>query len=186
LILLTPEHTCRAAPSWDKLKTCLQRFGTVMVRGERKGARLVEVRDTRLDHGGLYLYTQVESGPWRVGGSLRGIEYNAKGLDTYSLASAHGFRFDATASYRRAVSVGGTERPALHRRNLAVFCSGEAPECTEVLTSCDVYVGGRALWTFRGELTYGTNGVLVAGDRSAAGTECAQSESEPVPSASSM
>lgn len=174
---------CPRAPSWEKLKPCLQRFGEVQIERSDAAAKLVRIHSPNdWPMPGLYVYAQKGSGleiagEWQYD-SLAEVE--VLGLSTLKVVGRTGFRLDIGTSESTSVSFDGeTAIEATMLMKTAVFCAGPGAACSPVIQSCDILVDGKAYYTFRGALTVRGGVMTVSGDRSRAGA-CAPAERTPL------
>jgi hypothetical protein len=188
-VVMRPSVTssCPGASTWQATQECLERFGTAKIIRTQGDARLVQLRSREGLFGtsGLYLYVK-EKKSWRVGGMYLDVRPSVIGFSTPTFDHRKLFRIDIVYSSNDDIVVDEvTSRNAFVRRKSSLFCSGESPSCTMIMTACDVFVSGRLYSTFRGTLAYQGGGrMLVTGDRISAGDQCSQPEEAfvPVPS----
>jgi hypothetical protein len=164
--------------TWNATAACLERFGKPKVVRSESDLRLVELvgRDRDDLTSGTYLYA-LREGRWRIGGMVRGSDHKLLGLTRPRLAGREVFRIDIRQAHDDAISLDGVSvHPARVQQQLAVFCSGRHQDCAHVMTSCDVFVGGKSYWAFRGKLVVQHRELRVVGDRTKAGALCVQDE----------
>lgn len=175
---------CQRATSWDKLKPCLQRFGDVKVERSQAAGKLVRVGGgpSGWPMPGLYIYAQKGTG-FEIAGQWQydsGAEVEVLGLSTLKVVGRTGFRLDLGTNEATSVSFDGeTVMAATMLSKASVFCVGPGAACSPAIQSCDIFVGGKAYYTFRGTLTVAGGQVTVSGDRSRAGA-CAPPERTPL------
>lgn len=179
-VILMPSvpRSCPGNTSWTTTATCLERFGTPKLVRSQPDLRLVQLHGRAGDDmtSGFYLYV-LRDGAWRVGGMLQGRDYTFVAMTTPRIDGHVMYRFDVRHAVDEEVSLDGvSSRPAHVQQQLAVFCAGTNQFCTPVVTSCDVFVGGKSYWAFRGKLVHAERELRVVGDRSKAGGLCAQDE----------
>lgn len=172
-VVMTPTipRTCRMASSWDKLDVCLARFGKTSVERELSGAKLVSITNDNNDRvPGLYLYKQ-EGKNWIIAGMYETSgTFEVMALSQPTIAKHVGYRFDL--GIVRPTAEDAVVPAGVMRARLSVFCSGASYFCTEVMTSCEWLVEGRARETFRGKLSFKGGSAVVSGDGSRAGQVC--------------
>ncbi|NVB81414.1 MAG: hypothetical protein HOV81_23665, partial [Kofleriaceae bacterium] len=158
---------CPRAPSWEKLKPCLQRFGEVKIERSDAAAKLVRIHNPNdWPMPGLYIYAQKSSGieiagEWQYN-SFTQLE--VLGLSTLKVVGRTGFRLDIGTSEPTSVSFDDeTAVAATMMMKTAVFCAGPGAACSPVIQSCDIFVDGKAYYTFRGTLKVGGGMVAVSG-----------------------
>lgn len=171
-------YSCRQAPTWDLVATCLGKLGTVAVVRSLPDAKIATLA------GGteaVVLYTfQKAQRRWVLGGLYEG---GAQVLDARAIVvGTHaGYQIDLGLDSPIAISVddSGTATPVGRlRARHALFCGGAGNyRCAEAVVQCEASAHGRTYFTFRGTLSLGTpNEVQIAGDRSRAGGMCASQE----------
>ncbi len=174
---------CAQALSWEKLKPCLQRFGTVTIEKSDATVKLVRITpQAGWPMPGLYVYAQNGAalrlaGMWQFASSA---SVEVISFAPLKVTGRTGFRLDLGASEPSSVSFDGeTSVAATMQYRTSVFCMGPGYICAPAISSCDVFVGGKAYYTFRGTLKLAGPSVTVVGDRSRAGA-CATPESTPL------
>jgi hypothetical protein len=184
IMMPSVQRSCPGSPTWQATLTCLQRFGTPKLVRSQGDVRLVELRARENDFrmSGLYLYVQAEK-RWHVGGMYLDDKPSVIGFSTPTYGHQKLYRIDVVYSANEEVAIDEVStRNAFVRRKTAVFCSGDSSGCSQIITACDVFVGGKLHSTFRGTLAYEGGGKMkVAGDRSHAGDQCAQEEDAFIP-----
>jgi len=169
--VMTPAvpRTCRELESWEKATKCLEKFGTVKVVRELTGVKLVSVTSS-IRIPGLYVYREVGK-KWRIAGMFEiGGAFEVFDFSRLKILRHTGFRFDLGL----VEDLSPPEGPrAIIQQKLSLFCSGESYFCTQVVTSCDYLVEGRAHESFRGKLAIKADTAVVTGDRSRSGNVCA-------------
>jgi hypothetical protein len=174
---------CADAPSWGKLEKCLERFGKPTLERTFEHLKIVSVgenaRQARAP--GLYVYAERDS-------TLRLVTWQyapagaAELLDIrkVSVGGKRAYRLDiGTIESSVVVLDDETVLAATVQRKTAAFCLGLDTICASVVESCDVIVGGKAYYTFRGTVALEDGTVVVTGDRSRAGT-CPTPERTPL------
>jgi hypothetical protein len=187
IVMLDPPvvRGCPRAATWDAVAACLKKHGSPTVMKTLPMARLVHLElrgNGAASDGGVYLYMQNAKG-WRLAGMYqnRGSEYEVLGFEKVTVGTHVGYRVDVGQLMRTQVQPDGfTNVPALFSLHQAMFCGGDSWRCTEVVASCDVFVHGGALWTFRGTVSLAENMVRITGDRSHVGPLCSAPEQEPL------
>lgn len=178
IMMPTVPRSCPGGESWDAVAKCLSRYGEVRTERKLPGARLVRLGDKGVGFRvpGLYLY--VERGKrWQLGGMLDGQSAPAL-LDfkKVTISEHEGFRFDVGMNEESVLSFDGeTNVPARQQQRFAVFCAGQGYYCSAIRTSCDVFVEGKAYFSFHGKLSVDGDDVVITGDARNAGSACAQS-----------
>lgn len=180
-VVMTPTipRVCRSANSWDKITTCLERFGKAKVERELPSVKLVSITtEENVRVPGLYLYKQ-QGKNWVIAGmyELTGT-FEVKDLTQPTIAKHTGFRFDV--GIVQPTSESDVAPAGVMRARVSVFCSGASYFCTEVMTSCEWLVEGRARETFRGTLTIKGGSAVVSGDNSRASQVCSSSGATPL------
>lgn len=175
---------CPRAASWEKLKACLQRFGAAKIERTEGVVRLVHVSGSTSGwpEPGYYLYAQKGSalqivGAWRYASNA---SVEVLSFAPLKVKSRSGYRLDIGTSEPTTVSFDGeTVVSATMQSKSAVFCMGPSYSCEPTIESCDVFVDGKAYYTFRGTLKIEGGMVTVTGDRSRAGV-CSPPERVPL------
>jgi hypothetical protein len=178
----TVASVCRRAKSWDAVEKCLKKLGASTVLRTLPGARLVGLINrpggTTLTELALY----VERGhDWILGGlyEARGAEFELFDAATLVVGKHTGYRIEIGDLTRTLFSLdGATNVTGLLAKRQVLLCSGDNWRCTEVTTSCDVFVRGGALWSFRGAYKIVDNTVVVTGDRRISGSLSAPPEKQ--------
>jgi hypothetical protein len=183
VMMPTIPSVCAGGPSWTKVAACLQRFGKVKVLKSSTNIKLVQLSGSgeagyRIP--GIYLY-KLHKNWWGLGGMHEGDDDSLIALTTFKAGNATGYRFDLRRTYNHEIMLDALHRHAHLRQTVAVFCSGQSHLCSEVFVACDVYVEGKSYWTFRGTPEITANRLLIHGDRSKAGSACAQEEESWLP-----
>jgi hypothetical protein len=175
VMMPTIPRTCGQSDSWEKLTTCLGRFGKPKVERELPGAKLVGIVNPKFNVPGLYLYRQ--SGKrWVIAGMFEtSSTFEVFGLSRPTIAKRGGYRFDVGTN-EEIPPPEGESAPRTIQQKISVFCAGDSYFCTQAVTSCDLIVDGRARESFRGKLAIKRDRVVVTGDRSRAGSTCAVPE----------
>jgi hypothetical protein len=189
----TIQRVCPKGDTWQAVVKCVTRFGKVKIVKTLPEAKLIFVgaypeedvgtalefqrsRHVRAHHvPGYYLYV-ADGARWKLGGSFDGAaEHVVFGLANAKVGTRRGYRFDTGVRHPSGISFDGdTTVPAMLQQKFAVFCSGASPDCARIITSCDLFVGGKAYHTFRGKLAFEGDDIVVGGDRKNAGIYCAQ------------
>ena len=173
----TVSDRCPSGSSWDKVTTCLHAFGDITVLASTKTTRVVHVAKTAGDEvrdAGTYLYVAT-GGKWLLGGM-----HNEAGelltFDTVMLGEHLGYRLDfASVSPTNITLEDQTTVPAplaMMATTTSVYCAGTSVACAEAITSCDIFVRGKAYRTFRGVVRIHAGELDIIGDRTQAG-DCA-------------
>jgi hypothetical protein len=171
---------CRDGKSWAVVEACLARQGTLTVERTLKGAKLVRIVQKNegkpLDLG-IYLYVSRPDGSWHVGGMFEGASYSVIAFEPLVHFGHAGYRLDVGQIARSSVSLdGATSVPAVITTRRVLFCAGDSYGCPDATMQCDVFIHGKALWTFHGSLVFEKDKVKVVGDRSKGGQVCVPSE----------
>lgn len=185
IVIMEPPlvRACPTGATWEAVDKCLRKQGTPTILRTFPTARLVRLQQVSggvPSDAGVFLYMQ-RGNEWRLSGLYenRGVEYEVLAMDTVTVGKHAGYRIDIGQLYRSVVQPDGvTSVPALFALKQSMFCGGDSWRCTEVTTSCDVYVHGAATYSFRGTVTIGDNQVKVTGDRDHVGPFCAVAEVE--------
>lgn len=169
-------RSCRTAPTWDAVQSCLGKLGDVTIERVLPRARLVRV--TRAGEApfdfGLSLYIESE-GKWHLGGTYepRGKDYGLFEAAPITVGKHAGYRIDVGEITHTPMFVDGvTQVQSTFAFRRALLCAGDSWNCNEVITACDVYVHGAARWTFHGTLSIADNQIHVTGDRGASEPFC--------------
>jgi len=157
---------CSVEKTWDDVVTCVGRYGAVKIEKTLPHAKLVRVArksdaGDEPEQGGVYLF--VEQNGWQLGGMM---DYAGEvlSLDNPTLGTHGVYRFE----------LGSAEDEAdwIIRQRQQVYCTGTGYRCTTVDVACDKLVGGKAIETFRGTVSWQKDHLHIAGDRSHAGDTC--------------
>lgn len=167
---------CGAGKTWADLATCLARQGVVTVERALPRAKLVRIVQTEngrpYDHG-VYLYLLRADGSWTIGGMYAGSGYSVLDLAPLTIEKHPGYRIAIGQLVRTRTSVSGfVNLPVTLQTQRVLFCSGVGYRCADATTHCDVIYRGKAIWTYRGTLTFEGGLVVNAGDRSHGGGVC--------------
>lgn len=167
---------CGAGKTWAVVNTCLARQGQVIMERALPRAKLVRIIQTEngqpIDQG-VYLYLLRADGSWTIGGMFTGSGYTVLELAPLTLEKHTGYRVAIGQLVRTRTSVGGLVRlPVTIQTQRVLFCSGIGYGCPDTTTHCDVIYRGKALWTYRGALTFERGVVRNDGDRSRGGPVC--------------
>jgi len=179
-VVMTPtvSRSCPGGADWSAVTKCLARFGRPQIVDTLGRARLVKMPDVATGGfrvPGVYLYEQTGK-RWSLTGTLVGPGYEATGLANVTYGTRTGYRFDARRDASGAVVIGEHAVPARTKQTHAVLCFSGGPWCSVALLSCDVFVGGKSYYSFRGSLVWRDKRLHLDGDRSAAGPYCASQE----------
>jgi hypothetical protein len=169
-VVMTPAipRQCRELESWDKVMTCVKRFGEAKVAKELPGAKLIAVTKPNFRVPGLYLYRE-KGKHWVIAGMFEANgTFEVFSLSKPTIAKHIGYRIDVGI----VEDSSGEGSKSIIQQKISVFCSGESYFCSDVMTSCDYLVDGRARESFRGKLTIKNDTVKVTGDSSRSGTMC--------------
>ena len=173
-VVMTPTipRTCREGESWEKVTKCLERFGKPKVAREVTGAKLVGIASPNYGVPGLYLYRETGK-RWVIAGMFEtSATIEVFKLSRPTIAKHSGYRFDIGTVDSEVTLPDGESAPRTIQQKLSVFCPGDSYFCTQVTTSCDFIVDGRARESFRGKLTIKGDRALVSGDRSRSNNVC--------------
>jgi hypothetical protein len=156
---------CSEAKTWDDVMKCVEAHGHAKVEKSLPHARLIRLTHEHEPQGGVYLF--VETKGWQLGGMS---EYAGEllGFDHPTLGRHSVYRYELGVSERVGDEV------VIRREQ--VYCTGVGYRCTTVVTACDVLVGGKAIETFRGTVSFHQQHLRITGDRTHAGGECMQAE----------
>jgi hypothetical protein len=172
-------HSCGFQKTWDAVASCVKRFGTMKLERSRDDAKLFRVTPGEGQWGteGIYLFAKSNQG-WRLVGQFLDNDVRVVGFSTPTFSGKKVYRVDLLHAANQDVSVDEVStRRGYVRRATSLYCGGVVSSCAQVVTSCDVFVGGKLLETFRGTPRYTQNGIVeVDGDFTRAGHECATEE----------
>lgn len=172
---------CGSDLTSEQVLTCTQKFGDAKVERTLPHAQLVRIpkRDTSPTAPGYYLFIE-DHGKWQIAGMREGSG-ELFGFDSVKLGTHTAYHFELGISDRTEISLDDiTTSPAVLVRREQVYCGDTGYRCSIVMTACDVLVGGKAIATFRGTVTWKNDMLHIAGDRAQARGECAQEEDVPV------
>ena len=174
-------EACHSDLTSEQVLTCTRAFGDAKVVRSLPHVQLIRI--PRADKGpnapGYYLFLE-QGGRWQIAGMREG-DAELFGFDAPKLGTHTAYHFELGIAERTEVSLDGvTTTQAMSSRREQVYCSGSGFRCSVVMTSCDVLVGGKAVATFRGTVSWKKDMLHVAGDRSHAGDQCAQEEDVPI------
>ncbi len=138
---------------------------------EVDGAKLVALHDGSATDSTLGLYV-LERGRWTRQAFYASASANSE-LLAFERTTEPGYRMDVgmvTPTSVRLDDVSPTK--VVLRRVLTTECRPQKG-CRTVISSCDVYVDGKAYWFFHGRVAWKKDGVVkVAGDTRFAGALC--------------
>lgn len=166
---------CPGNENWAKVEACIRRHGQLTIEHADADAKLVRVRAPSLISG-LYLYRH--RAKWEYLGEL-GVYADPEllGFSRVRFGPHAGYRVDAGVASSRGLSLDGvTTISAVFRERFTLVCFEGSFGCFAMTTACDMLVGGKAYYTFRGTLVYDHHELRVVGDRTAAGSICTQAE----------
>lgn len=172
----TLRELCPGGPDWAKIAACVKRQGDFKLVRDEKTVKLVELpQQARI--GGLYLFMH-DGKTWQLRGELHvWQELDVLGFTRVAYGKHSGYRVDAGMAMQTSHSFDGeTSIPATLRQQYALVCFEDSFGCTQVMTSCDLLVHGKAYNSFRGKLVYANKELRVVGDRGSAGNYCQQPE----------
>lgn len=172
---------CGADLTSEQVLTCTRKFGDAKVERTLPHAQLIRIakHDTSPNAPGYYLFLE-DRGKWQIGG-MRDGDGELFGFDSVKLGPHTAYHFELGASERTEVSLDDiTSTPAVLVRREQIYCGGTGYRCSVVMTACDVLVGGKAIATFRGTVSWKNDMLHVAGDRTQARGECGQEADVPV------
>jgi hypothetical protein len=180
VIMIPPvARACGEEPTWEQVAACAAKFGAVKVDRTLPHARLVKVTDPKGTVRGFYLFVE-RHGAWRLGGMYE-EPGDALALESVQLGTHDVYHVEiGTTSHEEIGLDDGTTARAVIVNHAQIYCSGVGYRCSAMTTSCDVLVGGKAQWTFRGKVTWKDGALHVSGDRSHAGSMCDQNETVPL------
>lgn len=172
-------RSCGFQKTWDAVASCVKRFGTMQIERSRADAKLFRVKPAEGQWGteGIYLFAKNPRG-WQIVGQFLDYDVRIVGFSEPRFSGKKVYRVDLLHAGNQDIAFDGvTARRAYVRRATSLFCGGVVSSCAQVITSCDVFVGGKLHQTFRGTPRYTHDGILeVDGDFSRAGSECATEE----------
>jgi hypothetical protein len=173
----TVVDTCPKGTSWDEVAKCLHHFGDVTVLRTTVTARVVSVRkqlDAEVRDAGIYLY--ITSGTHWILGGMYGQDAELIAFEPIKVERSNGYRLEVASVISSSLTLADqTVVPATQATTTSVYCAGDSHECAEAVTSCDLFVRGKAYLTFRGRVRLHRDEVEIVGDRTKAG-ECAPPE----------
>jgi hypothetical protein len=183
LVVMDPPmvRACPRAKTFNLVMTCLAKHGTAKLVRDLRGAKLVRLEQAsgRWVDATLILYVERRN-EWQIGGLHRSYGANESQLlafEPVTVGKRTGYRIELGSTSQFTYMVDGiTPVPADLRTQRSLYCSGDNYRCADVMSLCDVTVGGRTWHTFRGTLSIAENMVVVKGDRSRAGPSCNASE----------
>lgn len=160
---------CSTEPTWDDIRACVDQQGRSTIAQSLPHARLLRVAHEGDKHTDLALF--VETKGWR----LAGLDEDAGELLDFqriTLGTREAYRIDLGSSEH--------DEDRIIQRHEQRYCTGAGYRCSSVMIACDMLVGGKAIATFRGTVTWQDDHLHVAGDRTRAGDECEQPADVPV------
>ena len=179
-------RSCPRMKSWGELTTCLTKHGwsskIERTVGKTRLLRLEIKNGVARTDSMLALYFEDPKGV-HLGGMYELPEEPSTrsfilAVEELTVKSHTGVRIDLGDERRTQVSVDAVSgREAVQLLRHSLYCGGISWECVDVVSSCDILVDGKTYWTFRGTVTIKDNMILIAGNRSLAGT-CAPSASQ--------
>jgi hypothetical protein len=170
----TISELCPGGESWDKIGECIKRQAPFKLLRDEENLKLVQI-DEPYRFGGLYIYTHPKQ--WKLHGEVRLYQpHEVLAFDRVTFGKRSGYRIDVGISAASSVSFDGeTSVDMLIRQKLTNLCFDNS-YCMQVTTACDVFVHGKAYYSFRGKVVYENRQLKIVGDRTNAGQYCAQGE----------
>lgn len=171
----TLSEVCPSNAEWDKLDACIRRHGTMKLLRDEPQLKIVDVTDASR-FGGIYIYSFKTK--WDMRGQMRlWQEHDVLDIERVAYGGHKGIRFDVGLATALPFSVDGeTSQPGMLRQQMTLVCFDDRSGCLQVITNCEMLVRGKALYMFRGKLTYADKQLQVTGDRSRTGSYCLQPE----------
>jgi hypothetical protein len=170
----TIAELCPGNAEWQKVAECLKRQSPFKLVRDEARVKVVDIPGTSR-FAGIYVYGHGKQ--WQLRGELRVYEeHELLRFERVTLGNHAGYRLDAGIAVATSYSLDGeTSIPAVLRQTQTLVCFEDAG-CSQVMTSCDLLVHGKALYSFRGKLAYMKKQLQVVGDRKNAGGYCQQPE----------
>jgi hypothetical protein len=174
-------EACRDDLTSDQVLGCTRAFGDAKVVRSLPHAQLIRIprRDKAPSAPGFYLFLET-SGKWHIAGIHEG-DAELIGFDAQKLGTHTAYHLELGVVDHTEVSLDSvTTTPAIYTRREQVYCGGSGFYCSNVVTACDVLVGGKAIASFRGTVAWKADALHIAGDRSHVGDMCDQPEEVPI------
>jgi hypothetical protein len=159
---------CPRSGAWSAIERCLAQQGSATITHSLPGARLVHVDPSS------------KPGTSSVAGTFGGPdhEYEVRGLTEVKVGKHVGHRIAISQVMHAQLSVDGrTMHAGIIRLERALYCGGDHWRCTDVVSSCDVLIDGRSMYSFRGTTSIADNQVKIEGARDRIGSYCSPPES---------
>jgi hypothetical protein len=148
------ERSCREDPSWDKLKTCIDRHEP----GNKITVHSGEIRQVQTTSQQQYLFVRLGE-MWRMVYMPGDANYELVGDASFQLGNKPARRIDLS----HHIPMGNT---GTFVERVSLICSASQAGCSAFVTACTVTDRGRAVETFRGELREVDGRLDLVGDRS--------------------
>lgn len=168
---------CTQGKTWNAVLACLNKQAAPEILYDTEVVKIVRLSPKPpAKVGMLQMFTRreklwVRSGFYQASFSER----DQIQIAAFPTPTGDGVRVDTSSAFPSVFSPGpgATAARGLVQRTTSMVCAPTTWSCRTVLTSCDAYLRGRLVWTFRGELYWHPSlGVRLRGDGSRAGGQC--------------
>lgn len=177
LVIMEPTIAmrCPRAPTWEAMDKCVRNFGRPTTLKDQPDLKILAVASPSTPSYGLgiFLFLRKDKA-WILGGMQEGDRLDLLSAAPITLNRHAGYRLEIGQTLRTSVMQDdGTATPGIVRYLRTLYCSGDNYNCTQVISLCEVFVGGKVTQLFRGTISVKDQNLLeVDGDRSRAGTSC--------------
>ena len=141
-VIMTPTipRSCPGADSWEKVSTCVSRFGKMRIERELPDAKLISLGSDHYRAPGLYIYA-LKGKRWQLAGMLETeVTFELESFKRVKIMGHTGFRFDIAFAEPVTVDPDRTGDRASRdfvQQKESVFCAGGSYSCTDIRTSCE-------------------------------------------------
>lgn len=168
---------CGNGKTWAVVERCMKKQGNLALLHQTETVRIVRITSVSSPaFSRLHLYTKTTTG-W-VRGNLN-ASTNATvellGVSMFHAPGGDGIQLAFGSITRQSVSLDQTSatKRAVVRRVTTHVCLPDGWSCRAMVTDCEVYVDGKAYWTFHGEMFWHPSlGLRIRGSAENAGTIC--------------
>lgn len=174
----TLAELCPANAEWSNVAQCIRRHVKFTFVRDESELKIIDINaDGGGYYGGVYIYRHDKQ--WTLRGQMRLYQqHEILGVQHATFGSKGAERVDVGLAGAMPFAPDGENVVAqgVFRQRITAVCFEGAAGCSQLITSCDLLLHGKAYNSFRGTLTYKNDALGVAGDHTNEGQFCHQPE----------
>jgi hypothetical protein len=172
----TLAELCPANAEWASVAQCIRRHAKFTVIREEAQLEIIDINsDAGGYFGGVYVYRHDKQ--WTLRGEVRLYEQHeilAVQQATFGTSGAQRVDIGLVSPMPFAPDGENIVAQGVLRQRITAVCFDGAGGCSQLVTSCDMLLHGKAYNSFRGTLTYQNRTLGVTGDHTNEGQFCRQ------------